>query len=73
MSMLSWYILVGLCSCLYFEAVAWLVAKYGRDKTAKRATEVWNDLGVLSKLTMFAVWPISIIIFIVALVRAYFK
>jgi hypothetical protein len=73
MSLLSWYILIGLCSSLYFESVGWFVTKYGKGEKVRKAADAWNQIGTLDRLIMFTVWPLSIIIFIVSLLKAYFK
>ncbi len=73
MSLLSWYILIGLCSSLYFESVGWFVTKYGKGDKAKKAADVWNDLGNFNRIIMFVVWPISVIIFVFALIKEHLK
>jgi len=73
MSLLSYYILFGLCASLYFEAIGWYVTKYGTGDRAKKAAKAWADLSIAEKLIILVIWPISIVIFIVAIIKASLK
>ena len=73
MSMFSWYILLGLCFCLWVEAIVWYITKYGNTDRTTQASKAWNELGAGSRLIMFALWPVSLIVFVVAILKAHFK
>ena len=70
MSAISYYILLGLCASLYFEAIGWYVTKYGKTERATKAAKAWEALTILEKIV---IWPISIVIFIVAIIKASLK
>jgi len=73
MSTLSYYILLGLCASLYFEAIGWYVSKYGKTERTAAAAKAWKALTIIEKIVILVIWPISLIIFIVALIRASLK
>ena len=73
MSIVSYYILVGLCASLYFEAIGWYVTKYGKTERATKAAKAWEALTILEKIVILVIWPISLIIFVVAIIKASLK
>jgi len=73
MKLLSDYILVGLIFSVYFEVVGWYVLKYGKDSKALKAGKAWAALSNYEKLALFVFWPVSIVVYLLALIRAYIK
>jgi hypothetical protein len=73
MKLLSDYILVGLIFMVYFEVVGWYVLKYAKDPKALKAGKAWSALGNYEKLSLFLFWPVSIVVYLIALIRTYIK
>jgi len=73
MSAISYYILLGLLASLYFEAIGWYMTKYGKTERAAKAAKAWGALGILEKIVILVIWPVSCIIFVIAIIRASLK
>ena len=73
MNILSNYVLVGLVFCIYFEVCGWCILKYSKDPIAIKAGKAWEALKVYERLLLFVFWPVSIVVYLIAVVRASLK
>jgi hypothetical protein len=73
MNILSNYILVGLVFSIYFEVCGWYILKYSTDPIAIKAGKAWEALKIYERLLIFMFWPVSVVVWLIAVVRASVK